>query len=107
MSKKENKKKYITLNNEGCDFREMAKIMSKYGYKMNHASARNQLILAIESLLMKIGTMLNANISLEDIQKLRNNQEIHDNLADVLYTAYQALEKEKKDVTNEQFNKRS
>ena len=90
----DDKKKYITLGDGGCDFRQMAKIMTSAGFKMNHATARNQLIIAIDSLLMKVGTMLNANITLEDIEKLRNNQEIHDNLADVLYTAYKALEEE-------------
>ena len=88
------KKKYITLGDGGCDFRQMAKIMTDAGFKMNHATARNQLIIAIDSLLMKIGTILNANISSDDVEKLRNNQEIHNNLADVLYLAYQSLEED-------------
>lgn len=98
------KKKYITLGDGGCDFRQMAKIMTDAGFKMNHATARNQLIIAIDSLLMKVGTMLNANISLEDIERLRNNQEIHDNLADVLYTAYKALEEDVQNEENEEIN---
>ena len=100
--KNTDKKKYITLGDGGCDFRQMAKIMTDAGFKMNHATARNQLIIAIDSLLMKVGTMLNANISSEDIEKLRNNQEIHNNLADVLYMAYQALEEEASDNKEEE-----
>lgn len=88
------KKKYITLGDGGCDFRQMAKIMTDAGFKMNHATARNQLIIAIDSLLMKINTILNANMSSEEIEKLRNDQDVHDNLADVLYMAYQELENE-------------
>lgn len=97
MSKKEKNKKYITVNNSGCDFRELAKIMSNYGYKMNHATARNQLMIAIDSLFIKVGSMLGANISLDEIEKLKTSQEIHDTLSDVLYKAYLALEEENKE----------
>jgi hypothetical protein len=96
-----NKKKYITLGGEGCDFRKMAKIMTDAGFKMNHATARNQLIMAVDSLLMKISSTLNANITSDEIEKLRNNQEIHNNLADVLFLAYQSLEDE---LVDEEFD---
>jgi hypothetical protein len=94
-------KKYITLEDGGCDFRQMDKIMCEAGHKMNHATARNQLILALDSLLMKVGSSLNANISLNDIEKIRNNQDIHGCLQDVLYQAYVSMENEENNKDKE------
>lgn len=88
-------KKYVTLNNEGMDFRTMAVIMTEnYGHKMNHATARNQLIIAIGSLFNNISGELNANISQKEIQEMIKSQEVHEHLSDVLYRAYTELKSE-------------
>lgn len=93
------KKTYITLKDGGCDFRKLARIMSEAGYKMNHATARNQLILAIESLISQASTNLNVKINKGQMRELITNQALQDNLSDVLFTAYEALkeEEQKKD----------
>lgn len=87
-------KKYITLNKEGVDFRTMASAMTDIGYKMNHATARNQLILAIKTLVGHISTSLNANLTQSNIKSMIKSQEVHENLSDVLYKAYHELKKD-------------
>lgn len=88
------KKKYVTLKNEGCDFRTMARIMTNSGYRMNHATARNQLMLAIESLLTQTSLNLKVKANKEHIKELIANQDLQDTLSDVLYAAYQEMKKE-------------
>lgn len=88
------KKKYVTLKDGGCDFRTMAKIMTDAGYKMNHATARNQLMLAIESLLSHTSSNLQLKVNKCHLRNLITDQDLQDNLADVLYVAYQAMIKE-------------
>jgi hypothetical protein len=87
-------KKYVTLKDGGCDFRKMAKIMSSAGYKMNHATARNQLQLAIESLLIQTSSRLKIKLTQKRIKEMVTSQDIQDNLADILYLAWEAIEKE-------------
>lgn len=81
------KKKYITLE-EGADFRQIANLMSAANYKMNHATARNQLMLAMENLLTDIGRQLNVRLNKEQINEMLRNQHIHNALADILYLAH-------------------
>ena len=94
------KKKYVTLKNGGCDFRKLARIMSNAGYKMNHATARNQLILAIESLISQTSANLNVKVNKGQMRELITNQALQDNLADVLFTAYEALKEEDQQKTS-------
>ena len=79
-------KKYVTLQ-EGTDFRHIAKVMTDKGYKMNHATARNQLMQAIENLLNYTANDLGLNLTKEQLAELAKNQEVHDALQDVLYLA--------------------
>jgi len=93
---KKKQKKYITLGDGGgCDFRRMAKIMTTAGYKMNHATARNQLMLAVESLLMQFSSKLKIKLSAAKIKEMVGQQDVQDNLGDVLYLAHKELENEK------------
>ena len=87
-------KKYVTLNEDGMDFRTMAEIMTSKGYKMNHATARNHLILAIKNLVGNMSTSLNVSISAKDIDVMIKSQDVHEQLSDVLYKAYEELRKE-------------
>jgi len=84
-------KKYVTLNEDGIDFRTMAYIMTNVGFKMNHATARNQLILAIQFLVGHMSDKLEINISQKNISNMIKSQDIHEQLSDVLYKAYQEL----------------
>jgi len=100
--KQQQKKTYITLKDGGCDFRKMARIMTAAGYKMNHATARNQLILAIESLISHTSSNLKVKISKAQLRELITNQALQDNLADVLFTANEALKREEHERKQDQ-----
>lgn len=99
--KQKKKKTYITLKDGGCDFRKMARIMTEAGYKMNHATARNQLILAIESLIGHTSANLQIKIGKAQLRELITNQALQDNLADVLFTANEALKRDKEDANKQ------
>jgi hypothetical protein len=88
--KSDNKKTYVTLGEGigGCDFRSLARIMTKFGYKMNHATARNQLILATESLLQQTAIRLKVKLAQEDIREMLESEDIQESIADMLYLAY-------------------
>lgn len=88
------KKEYITLD-EGIDFRKIADIMTRAGYKMNHATARNQLMSSLQKLLTNIVKQTEVKPDREKIEEMMNSQEIHNALADVLHRAYKEIEKEK------------
>ena len=88
------KKEYITLD-EGIDFRKIAAIMTKAGYKMNHATARNQLMSALQKLLTNIVKQTEVKPDREKIEEMMNSQEIHNALADILHKVHQDIEKEK------------
>ena len=87
------KKEYITLD-DGIDFRKIAAIMTKSGYKMNHATARNQLMSALQKLLTNIVKQTEVKPDREKIEEMMNSQEIHNALADVLHRAYQEIKKD-------------
>lgn len=86
-------KKYITLE-EGVDFRTIAKTLTQHGFRMNHATARNQLIVAMEKLLTHVASEINGHknktngpvvINLDDLLK---NPNVHEYLSDILYSAH-------------------
>jgi len=87
-------KKYVTIKSDGTDFRKMAEIMTEAGFKMNHATARNQLILALETIVNHMSSSFNTKITKKHVKNLLNSQEIHDDLSDIIYLAYKELEKE-------------
>jgi hypothetical protein len=87
-NQKTSTKKYVTLKDGGMDFRTMAKIMTKHGFKMNHATARNQLILAVKYLLNYVSTNLKTNIPPAQLEKMIEDQKVHENLSDIIYLAF-------------------
>jgi hypothetical protein len=88
-------KKYITLE-EGVDFRTIAKIMTANGFRMNHATARNQLIVAMEKLLTNIASEIQGKQKAEminlDLDGLLKDANIHEYLSDILYLAHKEQE---------------
>ena len=68
--------------------------MTKAGYKMNHATARNQLMSALQKLLTNIVKQTEVKPDREKIEEMMNSQEIHNALADVLHRAYQEIKKD-------------
>lgn len=81
-------KKYITLNDGGIDFRKIAKIMTKNGYPLNHATARNQVIHAMKELLLFVSDELGGTLTETQAMDLVNDQSTHEALQDVIYLAY-------------------
>lgn len=86
-------KKYVTLS-EGNDFRTISKILTENGYKMNHATVRNQLMTAIEKILKFIAVETKNNIDYLDIDSLLKNSNIHEYLSDILYAAFKEEKEE-------------
>lgn len=97
-------RKYVTLN-EGVDFRTIAKIMSRNNFRMNHATARNQLIVALQMLLTSISHQVKGSkVKNSDIINLLKNQTIHDQLGEILYLAHKQNEAESKQLKKEPKN---
>lgn len=84
---KNDKKSYITLQ-DGCDFRTIADTMSEAGWTMNHATARNQLIVALQDLFVHIGKKIGIKLDRKQIDRILKDQEVHNALSDILYVAY-------------------
>lgn len=78
--------KYVTLE-EGTDFRRIAQIMTKAGYSMNHATARNVLMTSLNNLINYISEELGASLSEEQIKEVLKDQRVHEALADILFQA--------------------
>lgn len=90
MKKEPQQRKYVTLES-GVDFRTIAKIMTANGYKMNHATARNQLILAMQNLLTNVATQVKGpKMKAAEVDSLLKDQTIHDHLGDILYLAHKS-----------------
>lgn len=77
-------KKYIVLS-DGVDFRTVSKKMTEAGWTMNHATARNHLMIAMRNFVSEISKELKLNLSEENIQNIISNNDLHENLVDVLH----------------------
>lgn len=78
---------------KGCmNFREIARQMTKAGYKMNHASARNILYKAMRSILrqavIEATGESDMNIVKQSVEAIMSDTEMQEALADVLRQAY-------------------
>ena len=89
--------KYVTLE-DGTDFRKIAKIMTKSGFRMNHATARNVLMLSLNKLIKGITGQIGSNLSDEQILNMLKEQRVHEALSEILFEANQQLEEEEKNV---------
>lgn len=87
-------KKYITLES-GVDFRKIAEVMTAKGYQMNHATARNQLMVAMEKLLCHVAKQAGAKLSKTQVARLLQNQSVHDAIADILFLIHEQEQKSK------------
>ena len=86
-------KKYIILP-EKMDFRRIGKIMTKAGYDMNHATARNQVVSAMKDMISFVAKDLKSDISLEQIDDLVSNHDIQKSIQEILYTAFNEIKTE-------------
>lgn len=92
-------KKYVTIS-EGIDFRTISKILTQNGYRMNHATARNQLIVAMEKLLVNIALQANNSKNFKAMESMKVDEllkdpKIHEYLGDILFAAHKEEMKER------------
>lgn len=80
-------KRYVTLDT-GVDYRKIAEMMASAGYQMNHATARNQLMLAMEKLLIDVAKQAGAKLTREHVAALLQDQGVHNALADILHVIH-------------------
>jgi hypothetical protein len=101
MQKPQKEKKYITLEN-GEDFRTIAKIMSQHDFKMNHATARNQLIFAMQKLINDTASNIKlGKVKFNDIEKVLKEQDLSNDFSDMLYLVYKSYLEELNEELNE------
>lgn len=81
------KNKYVTLE-DGTDFRKIAKIMTKAGWQMNHATARNVLMNGLSKLITNISEEVGTHLSSKEVDSLLKNQQLHEAMAEILYKAH-------------------
>jgi hypothetical protein len=58
---------YATVTNEGLGYREIAEIMTAEGHKMNHATARNYFLRAMEKLATPMVKLMDNERTAEDL----------------------------------------
>ena len=85
--KQKTNKKYITVI-DGVDFRRIANMMTEAGMPMNHATARNQLMSAMENLFSQVGNQMGIKLDKKRISDIIHSQDVHNALSDVLLLAY-------------------
>lgn len=86
--------KYITLNKDGKDYRGIANIMTKAGYTMNHATARNVLVAAMAAFIKDVANQVGKPLTDEEVFLVVNNQDTYDSLVGLLEQAYTQLKEE-------------
>lgn len=62
--------KYITLNKDGKDYRAIANMMTKAGYPMNHATARNVLMSGMAAFIKDVSFQVGKPLSEEELSQL-------------------------------------
>lgn len=84
-------KTYVVLE-DGIDFRTIAKVMTKGGYPMNHATARNVWIMAMRNFITELADEVGIDITEDTIDNMLLDQELHSSLGEVLVTANRGTE---------------
>ena len=65
---------YATVTNTGLGYREIAEVMTKEGHKMNHATARNYFLRAMEKLAKPMIDFAGTDVSPSDLAQEPNFQ---------------------------------
>lgn len=91
--------KYITIS-EGEDYRTIAAKMTKLGFKMNHATARNILLSGMRKFIQNISEELGHSLSEDECENLVMRQDIHEILGDILPLCTKPEEKNQCPVVN-------
>ena len=75
--------KYITIE-EGEDYRTIADKLTKLGYKMNHATARNILLSSLRQFIQNMSTAIGKPLTDDEVEMLVIRQDIHEVIGDIL-----------------------
>ena len=72
---------YATVTNQGMGFREIAEKMTSHGFKMNHATARNHFLRAMEKIASPMVSFIETDM---DAKQLAENPNFQDALIDIM-----------------------
>jgi hypothetical protein len=72
---------YATVTNQGMGYREIAEEMTSGGCKMNHATARNHFLRAMEKIAKPMVGLIGGDLSAKD---LAQNPSFQESLADIM-----------------------
>lgn len=80
------KKEYNTINdNDGKNYRDIAQIMSKLGFKMNHSSVRNYIIRIMKKFAQAYVAKHNIDLSLVSLSTIAQSNAFQQGIADILH----------------------
>ena len=65
---------YATVTNQGLGYREIAEVMTAEGHKMNHATARNYFLRAMEKLAKPMVQLMDNDRSVQEVAEDPNFQ---------------------------------
>ncbi len=88
---KKTTKAYITKGafDGGSNFREIARVLTKTGKTINHATARNLMVSRIKKLLQSVTSKLTGDsLPAETVADLMKNQETYQMISDLLHKVY-------------------
>lgn len=78
-------KKYATVfADEGVDYRKIADIMQKKGYKMNHSSARNYVLRIMKKILKELSHNWKINLSEKQANRISKSSNFQEGVFDIL-----------------------
>lgn len=77
---------YATVSSStgGSDYRDVARKMTEAGYQMNHATARNVLLEAMEKFASAILTHYGENVSTEAVRRIAREPTFQDGLGEMI-----------------------
>lgn len=70
----------------GCDYRSIAEKMTKDGHKMNHATARNVFLSALQKIAKPVHSVNNISLSSERLLKTAKDPRFQVGVAEILST---------------------
>ena len=77
---------YVTINDEdGINYREISKIMTAKGFKINHSSARNYTLRAMKKFAANFSKYYGLNLSDEKISDISKTPLFQKNISNVLH----------------------
>jgi hypothetical protein len=74
---------YATVTNRGMGYREIAETMTASGHKMNHATARNHFLRAMEKIAKPMVDFIGTDMKAKD---LAEDPDFQDALIDIMST---------------------